>query len=81
MTHHNMNSTVNFSDLALIEPIQRAVLESGYTKPTPIQVQAIPRLLEGQVFARMRPNRDRKNGRVCPSNPESVGAVSPSTAT
>lgn len=43
-----MNSIENFSDLSLIEPIQRAVLESGYTRPTPIQIQAIPRLLEGK---------------------------------
>lgn len=48
MTRHNMTSKINFSDLELIEPLQRAVLESGYTQPTPIQVQAIPRLLEGK---------------------------------
>ncbi len=38
---------VLFTDLALIEPIQRAVAESGYTVPSPIQLAAIPRLLEG----------------------------------
>ncbi len=32
----------------LIEPIRRAVAEEGYTKPTPIQQQAIPHLLEGR---------------------------------
>ncbi|QLY24942.1 DEAD/DEAH box helicase [Bdellovibrio sp. KM01] len=37
-----------FSALPLIEPIQRAVAESGYTVPTPIQQQAIPHLLEGR---------------------------------
>jgi ATP-dependent RNA helicase RhlE len=37
-----------FSELPLIEPIQRAVAESGYTVPTPIQQQAIPHLLEGR---------------------------------
>ncbi|MGE5086737.1 MAG: DEAD/DEAH box helicase, partial [Bacillota bacterium] len=42
-----MNS-VKFSDLPLVEPIQRAVAESGYTNPTPIQAQAIPYLLEGR---------------------------------
>ncbi|MBO9665976.1 MAG: DEAD/DEAH box helicase [Bdellovibrio sp.] len=42
-----MNSQT-FSDLPLIEPIQRAVAESGYTTPTPIQMQAIPHLLEGR---------------------------------
>ncbi|HPA78690.1 MAG TPA: DEAD/DEAH box helicase [Kiritimatiellia bacterium] len=33
---------------ALIEPIQRAVAEEGYTVPTPIQQQAIPHLVEGR---------------------------------
>lgn len=37
-----------FSELKLSEPIQRAVAESGYTSPTPIQAQAIPHLLEGR---------------------------------
>ena len=32
----------------LIEPLQRAVAEEGYTTPTPIQQQAIPHLLEGR---------------------------------
>ena len=33
---------------ALIEPLQRAVADEGYTLPTPIQEQAIPHLLEGR---------------------------------
>ena len=33
---------------ALIEPLQRAVSEEGYSIPTPIQEQAIPHLLEGK---------------------------------
>ena len=33
---------------ALIEPLQRAVAEEGYSIPTPIQEQAIPHLLEGK---------------------------------
>ncbi|HMP71939.1 MAG TPA: DEAD/DEAH box helicase [Kiritimatiellia bacterium] len=33
---------------ALIEPLQRALAEEGYTQPTPIQEQAIPHLLEGR---------------------------------
>ena len=39
---------MKFSDLNLIEPLQKAVLESGYTVATPIQEQAIPHLLEGR---------------------------------
>ena len=37
--------TVSFSDLALGEAIQRALVARGYSNPTPIQAQAIPHLL------------------------------------
>jgi len=36
-----------FSELKLIEPIQKALSAQGYTEPTPIQMKAIPYLLEG----------------------------------
>jgi len=36
-----------FSDLSLDPHIQKAVKESGYTQPTPIQIQTIPLLLDG----------------------------------
>ena len=39
---------MTFYDLALIEPIQKALKEEGYTKPTPIQAQSIPILLRGK---------------------------------
>lgn len=37
-----------FSDLALIDPILKALEEEGYTTPTPIQQQAIPPVLAGR---------------------------------
>ncbi len=37
-----------FDSLDLIEPLLRAVRETGYTSPTPIQQNAIPKLLEGR---------------------------------
>lgn len=37
-----------FTDLKLIEPILRALNEEGYSKPTPIQEQAIPFILNGR---------------------------------
>ncbi len=37
-----------FSDLELIEPLQRALRDLRYEKPTPIQEQAIPLLLKGR---------------------------------
>ena len=39
---------MHFSDLGLAEELVRAVTEHGYTTPTPIQVQAIPTVLEGR---------------------------------
>jgi ATP-dependent RNA helicase RhlE len=44
----NHHVTTRFSDLALIEPIQRALKSESYELPTPIQTQAIPHLLEGR---------------------------------
>jgi ATP-dependent RNA helicase RhlE len=38
---------MNFSQLGINEALQRAVHEAGYKSPTPIQEQAIPRILEG----------------------------------
>lgn len=40
-------SEITFRDLALADPIQRALKAKGYTTPSPIQAQAIPVLLEG----------------------------------
>jgi len=37
-----------FKSLHIIEPILRSLQEEGYTKPTPIQEQAIPVLLQGR---------------------------------
>ena len=39
---------MSFSTLGLSEPILRAVAETGYTEPTPIQAQAIPIVLGGK---------------------------------
>lgn len=43
-----MTSSLKFSELSLIEPLQKAIADSGYTTPTPIQAQSIPPLLEGR---------------------------------
>ncbi|ABE49222.1 DEAD/DEAH box helicase [Methylobacillus flagellatus] len=40
-------SNLQFSDLGLAEPILRAIADTGYTHPTPIQAQAIPLVLNG----------------------------------
>jgi len=41
-------STLLFSELDLPEPIQKAVAELGYERPSPIQAQSIPVLLQGR---------------------------------
>ncbi|WP_332675681.1 DEAD/DEAH box helicase [Aromatoleum sp.] len=42
-----MTSDVTFAGLGLAEPLLRAISDSGYTTPTPIQAQAIPLVLAG----------------------------------
>ncbi len=39
---------MTFTDLNIIEPILRALDDEGYSKPTPIQEQSIPTLLQGK---------------------------------
>ena len=39
---------LNFAQLLLSAPLQRALSEKGYTTPSPIQAQAIPLLLKGR---------------------------------
>jgi ATP-dependent RNA helicase RhlE len=40
-------TTISFADLKLDPEILKALTESGYTNPTPIQAEAIPLVLEG----------------------------------
>ncbi len=50
MTHTVSTSSeiTDFSQFALDARIQRAIVDAGYTTPTPIQAQAIPVVLAGQ---------------------------------
>ena len=41
------SATITFADFGLDPKIQKAVLEQGYTIPTPIQAQSIPHVLAG----------------------------------
>ena len=38
---------MKFSELGLSEALQQSIIQAGYQKPTPIQEQAIPRILAG----------------------------------
>ncbi|GAB2901990.1 DEAD/DEAH box helicase [Paralcaligenes sp. KSB-10] len=42
-----MNTQIPFASLGLAEPLLRAISDTGYTHPTPIQAQAIPEVLKG----------------------------------
>jgi len=42
-----LNTSVSFASLGLAESLLRAVHDAGYTHPTPIQAQAIPRVMAG----------------------------------
>ena len=44
---------ISFADLKLAPEILKALTESGYTTPTPIQAQAIPLVLEGILLETM----------------------------
>ncbi len=39
---------MSFQSLNIIDPLSRAIAKEGYTTPTPIQMQAIPYLLDGK---------------------------------
>ena len=42
-----MTTTSPFADLGLADSLLRAIADTGYTAPTPIQAQAIPQVLKG----------------------------------
>ena len=50
----NTQPQVTFDDLGLSEPTLRAVKETGYNTPTPIQAQAIPEVLKGRDVVPMQ---------------------------
>ncbi|HYR05455.1 MAG TPA: DEAD/DEAH box helicase, partial [Gallionella sp.] len=42
-----MSNEITFTDLKLAQPLMRAIADAGYTRPTPVQAQAIPLVLAG----------------------------------
>jgi ATP-dependent RNA helicase RhlE len=48
MTNLKTNNNDGFSALGLSVDICKAIAEQGYTKPSPIQSQAIPAILKGK---------------------------------
>ncbi len=48
MSESDTSSTITFDELALTEPLLRALRDVGYESPSPIQAQTIPALLQGR---------------------------------
>ena len=48
--HEPTDTRMRFDELALTQPILKAVQKAGYENPSPIQERAIPPLLEGSDF-------------------------------
>ena len=48
--HEPTDTRMRFDELALYQPILKAVQKAGYENPSPIQERAIPPLLEGSDF-------------------------------
>ena len=48
MSTNTPQPDLTFADFGFAEPIQRAIAEQGYTKPTPIQAQAMPHAMVGK---------------------------------
>ena len=55
---------MTFKELDLIEPILKALQQTGYTTPTPIQEQAIPVLLKVKICWDA-PRQEQENSSVC----------------
>lgn len=50
-----------FADLGLKAPILEALNDLGYEKPSPIQAECIPHLLNGRDVLGYGPDGERKN--------------------
>ncbi|MDO3382186.1 DEAD/DEAH box helicase [Gilvimarinus algae] len=48
MSSEILSDSITFTDLALSEPVLKAIAKVGYETPSPIQAQAIPALLAGK---------------------------------
>lgn len=48
ITKKSSRGKMSFQNLNIIDPLSRAIAKEGYITPTPIQMQAIPHLLQGK---------------------------------
>ncbi len=63
----DVSKPLSFSNLALIEPVLKALNDAGYETPTPIQALAIPPLLEGlDVLGQAQTGTGKTAAFACP---------------
>ncbi len=63
----DVSNPLNFSDLALIDPVLKTLNDVGYETPSPIQAQAIPPLLEGlDVLGQAQTGTGKTAAFACP---------------
>jgi ATP-dependent RNA helicase RhlE len=86
MPQSAVTQPTSFADLHLVDSLLRALREEGYSEPTPIQVQAIPHLIQGSdltgraqtgtgktaAFALPIIQRLAASGRACPRSTRSL---------
>ncbi|WP_294205474.1 DEAD/DEAH box helicase [uncultured Chryseobacterium sp.] len=64
---HTGNFAMNFRTLHLINPIIRAVTEAGYSRPTEMQCEVIPAILEGRdVIGYAEPGTEKTAAFIMP---------------
>lgn len=59
---------MNFDDLKLSDPIVRSLKDQKYDKPTPIQAEVIPAILNNSDVMAAAQTGTGENGCICPSN-------------
>jgi ATP-dependent RNA helicase RhlE len=80
-----MNTETQFDSLGLAQPLLRAIVDAGYTIPTPIQIKAIPLVLAGgDLLAAAQTGTGKTAGFVLPilhrlyeTAPEAAGGTKP----
>ena len=55
---------MNFLDLGLSEKTVKAINECGIEKPTTVQIDVIPAILQEKTFSRLRPAAAAKRSRT-----------------